>query len=128
MKRLYCTAAILLSMAIYANAQKQSGPLPYNKEQLDSLFRTLPRLNQPFVLPVPEKIVSATPKNFEAVNPGAVIINKTSKGTIYNMPADNMAVLVPNLQQVEKMPGSNDFIQAPATGMPNPLYRQRHKK
>jgi len=54
------------------------------------------------------------------------IISKTIFGTVYNMSLDNMAVLVPSLTNVEKMPVSRLFYQPlPRNAMPNPLYPAR---
>ncbi len=128
MKSINYIAALLLCTASGAFAQKQSDLLPYNKEKLDSLFRSLPKSNLPFVLPAPKGMRSDYQKNFETLHPGATVINKTARGTIYNMPLDNMAVLVPYSKQVDNMPGSHEFRQAPATRMPNPLYRGPSKK
>lgn len=122
MKRSSSIVALLLCTAAGVFAQKQGGPLPYNKEKLDSLFRSLPKSNLPFVLPAPKGSRADNQQNFEALYPGAAVINKTAGGIIYNMPLDNMAMLVPYSQQVDNMPGGHDFRQAPATRMPNPLY------
>jgi len=137
MKRLYFITAILCCALSGAYAQKQSDPLPYNKEKLDSLFDSTPQLFDnmpkrltPLVVPTPEggytlrnKPFPETPNSsFETNNPGATIINKTSRGTIYNMPSDNMAVLVPDMNTVENMPGSNrNYKVSPQGNMPNPL-------
>jgi hypothetical protein len=128
MKRINQLIALLLCTAAGAFAQKQGDPLPYNKEKLDSLFRSFPPPGQSLVLPVPNTLPAENMKAFEGVNPAATIINKTSSGTVYNMPLDNMAVLVPDMQGVEKMPGSHNFRQAPAGSMPNPLYTPRKKR
>lgn len=122
---------MLCCAAICSFAQKQSGPLPYNKQRLDSLFNQLPKLNQPFALPVPkgyslpENRLPRKPKNFEGANPGATVINPTTKGIIYNMPLDNMAVLVPDMNQVERMPVANSRSGNYTDRMPNPLYHQK---
>lgn len=128
MKRINHFFILLLCTATGALAQKQGDLLPYNKEKLDSLFRSFPKSGQPLLLPAPNTLLADNLKNFEALNHSAVIINKTSRGTVYNMPLDNMAVLVPYLQQVDQMPGSHEFRQAPATRMPNPLYSTASKK
>ena len=128
MKRINHILALLLCTATVAFAQKQSDLLPYNKEKLDSLFRSFPKSNLPFVLPAPKGLKAGNQQSFEALYPGATIINKTARGAIYNMPLDNMAVLVPYSQQVDNMPGSHNFRQAPATRMPNPLYLSPSKK
>lgn len=135
MKRLTIIAAMLLCLIADANAQKQSDPLP-NKERVDSLFGNVPKLFDnmpkritPLVVPSPdggymlrEKPFSENPSSFETYNPGATVINKTNRGTIYNMPLDNMAVLVPDMKTVESMPGSNrNYKVAPQGNMPNPL-------
>jgi len=126
---------LLLCAAAGLFAQKQSELLPYSKERPDSLFRNLPKLNMPFVLPVPKQyslpdnLFSENPKSFEALNPGATIINRTARGTIYNMPLDNMAVLVPGMQMTERMPGSSPYYKpAPRSNMPNPLYPPDDKR
>jgi hypothetical protein len=129
MKKVYTISALLLCATAGSFAQKQSEVLPYNKERLDSLFRSFPKLNQPFVLPapkqysLPEDLFSENPKSFEATHPGATVINHTTRGTIYNMPLDNMPVLVPDMKTVENMPGSSPrYKPAPRSNMPNPLY------
>jgi hypothetical protein len=129
MKKTSLISAIVLLATTGSFAQKQPGPLPYNKEHLDSLFSTLPKLNLPFAVPVPKGYVppyvsSKNDKSFESANPGAVVINRTPKGIIYNMPLDNMAVLVPYISGMERMPVSDpSFKTAPNNKMPNPLYR-----
>lgn len=128
MRKINHILVLLLCTATGALAQKQGDLLPYNKERLDSLFRSFPKSDQPLLLPAPNALQTENMKNFEAVNPGAGIINKTPRGTVYNMPLDNMAVLVPDMGTVEKMPGSGAFRQAPAGRMPNPLYRSPSKK
>jgi hypothetical protein len=137
MKKVYTITALLFCAAAGLFAQKQSELLPFNKEHSDSLFLSLPKLNMPFVLPVPKQyslpdnLFSENPASFEALNPGATIINRTSMGTIYNMPLDNMAVLVPNMKILEIMPGSSPYYRpAPRSNMPNPLYpnNKRFKK
>jgi len=130
-KLLFITLSLFCAAGSFA--QKKSGSLPYNKEHLDSLFRSLPKLNQPFVMPVPkgypvpENIFSEQPGSFETANPGATVINHTSRGTVYNMPLDNMAVLVPDMKKTERMPVSRrDYKPAPRGKMPNPLYPKAH--
>ncbi len=89
----------------------------------------MPKRLTPLVVPFPEggymlreKSFSEKPTNFETYNPGATVINKTNRGTIYNMPLDNMAVLVPDMKTVESMPGSNrNYKITPQGNMPNPL-------
>jgi|GEM_PF-1744069 len=132
MKKATIISVLLFCAATGVFAQKQSGPLPYNKERLDSLFNRLPGLNQPFALPVPEgysfpdHIPAENPKRFESLNPGVTFINQTKRGSIYNMPSDNMAVLVPDMRSIEKMPGSNPvYSQALPNNMPNPLQPKK---
>ena len=132
MKNKYITVVLLLFTVSTAVAQKQSDPLPYNKEHLDSMFRQFPKLQQPFVYPapkgynLPENAVAEYPATFEAVNPGASAINKTAGGTVYNIPLDNMAVLVPDMKKVENMPstGSRLRMYKEQDNMPNPLYQK----
>ncbi len=38
---------------------------------------------------------------------------------------DNMPVLMPDMRQVEKMPGSHKYTPAPPSKMPNPLYPRK---
>lgn len=132
MKSIHLIAALQLCTAAGAFAQKQGDALPYNKEHLDSLFRQFQSPGTPFVLPAPNGKLLQPGSNhtgqFEALNPGATVINKTAAGTVYNMPLDNMPVLVPDLNSVEKMPGSRDFRQAPGGNMPNPLYKSPSQK
>jgi hypothetical protein len=131
MKKCSFIAAIFLFASIPSFAQKQSGSLPYNKEKLDSLFRSFPKLQQPFALPAPKGYslpqypVPGNPGSFETTNPGVVMINKTNRGIVYNMPLDNMAVLAPDMSGVEKMPVSGHSSKIiPADNMPNPLYHR----
>ena len=132
MKNKYSTAVLLLFTVSAALAQKQSDPLPYNKEHLDSMFRQFPKLQQPFVYPapkgynLPENAFTENPVAFEAINPGATVINKTTRGTVYNMPLDNMAVLVPDMKRVEDMSSANSMLRIykEQNNMPNPLYRK----
>lgn len=132
MKSIHLIAALQLCTAAGTFAQKQGAPLPFNMEHLDSLFRQFQSPGTPFVLPAPKGKPLLPGSNntgqFEALNPGATVINRTAAGTVYNMPLDNMPVLVPDLNNVEKMPGSHDFRQAPAGNMPNPLFRKPSKK
>lgn len=127
MKNKYSTAVLLLFTISSALAQKQSDPLPYNKEHLDSMFRQFPKLQQPFVYPAPNGYnLPEEPVAFDAKNPGATVINKTTRGTVYNMPLDNMAVLVPDMKKVEDMPSANSRLRIykEPDNMPNPLYRK----
>jgi hypothetical protein len=128
MKKINSIVVLLCCAVAGAIAQKQSDLLPYNKEKLDSLFRSLPKSNLPFALPVPKGPGAENHQSFEALHAGATVINTTARGTIYNMPLDNMAVLVPNMIQAEKMPGSGDFRQAPPANMPNSLNTPRKKR
>ncbi|MFT3936313.1 MAG: hypothetical protein QM726_21970 [Chitinophagaceae bacterium] len=129
MKSLFFLGVTLVA-STSAFAQKQEDLSPYNKEKLDSMFRSYPRKNQPFVMPAPKDysfpentLTGAPSSDFEKLNPGATIINTTPRGTIYNMPQDNMAVLVPDMNAVERMPGGNKMYRvAPPGNMPNPLY------
>jgi hypothetical protein len=128
--------AIIICTA--ATAQKEPQTLNYNKKDLDSLFGTAQKYNQLFIVPgIPEQKKKSTidqnfiltPKAFEELNAGSIVINKTTRGTIYNMSLDNMAVLVPNMSRLEKMPGSNKVFKiAPLSNMPNPLYPQVYPK
>jgi len=134
MKKSSFIATIFLFAAIHSFAQKQSGALPYNKKQLDSLFRSFPKLKQPFALPapkgysLPQRSVPGNPGSFETTNRGAVMINKTNRGIVYNMPLDNMAVLVPDMSGTERMPMSGlSYKISPADKMPNPLYHRNRQ-
>ncbi|MEP6748952.1 MAG: hypothetical protein ABJB86_14570 [Bacteroidota bacterium] len=60
--------------------------------------------------------------SFETANPCASVINKTSRGIVYNMPSDNMAVLAPDIRQVENMPGNKLQLDNSKDNMPNPLH------
>jgi hypothetical protein len=134
-----CFVAALVCLWAGLLAQKESGTLPYNNERLDSLLRVYPKPNRPFVLPAPKEL-NTTPfnspaeknNNFEATHPGATVINKTARGTIYNMAPDNMPVLVPDMSGVEKIPGNRrTFRSDQGDRMPNPYYppsRQNPKK
>jgi hypothetical protein len=121
----------LMTLFITGTAIAQQYPqvMPFNKKYLDSLLGSAQKKNQPLVIPNPfanadpGTVNLNTPPGFEDYNPGATVINKTSRGTIYNMPLDNMAVLVPNMNTVENMPGSSNYFKSPPrTNMPNPLY------
>ncbi len=124
---------MLVVLFISGAAMAQQQP-PYNKKLLDSLFHKLPDLRTTIPVPMPSpeyklfRYPERTPVNeemngFEKFNPGAAVINKTNRGTIYNLPLDNMAVLVPDMNRLEKMPGSSpDFRISPQSNMPNPLY------
>lgn len=113
MKQAIIISASLFGICLVANAQKESGPRLYDKERIDSLFNQQPRLLQPFAV----------------TNPGSVKIGTTSKGTVYSMPKDNMAVLVPDMNNVERMPGSGNYTIAPPAIMPNPMYPDKaHQK
>jgi hypothetical protein len=137
MKRSFFVA-LMVCLSASLLAQKESGVLPYNNERLDSLLHVNPRLNRPFGLPAPKEF--NTPFNnpaekdyrFETTHPGATVINTTPRGTIYKMPLDNMAVLVPDMSGVERMPGSGrPFRSSQGDRMPNPYYppsRQHSKK
>ena len=140
MKRLSIITAMLCFVTAVSYAQQQSDPLPYNKEKLDSLFGNIPRLFDnmpkritPLVVPSPdggytlrEQPFSEKTSSFETYNPGATVINKTNRGIIYNIPLDNMAVLVPNMYAVENMQGSNPrYKPAADSKMPNPLNRKK---
>lgn len=122
-------AFCLLFISGAAVAQQDSRVMPYNKRYLDSVIGEAYRNHQPFIIQVPERskdpntIYLTAPKTFEELNAGATVINKTSRGTIYNVQPDNMAVLVPDMKKVERMPGSSlTFKVAPRSNMPNPLY------
>jgi hypothetical protein len=133
MKKEVTGAFILLLAFSSASAQKQGDPLPYNKERLDSIFQHAPKLGQPFVLPGnPNPLLSpVAPQKFEELYPGATVINKNSRGTVYNMPTDNMAVLVPNMQGVENMPTGKNQTRPNAVvprNMPNPYYTPKKNK
>jgi hypothetical protein len=119
-------AALLIPAAL--TAQEQQPGLTYNKKQLDSLFGLAQKFNLPFVNPVPKTFNLTQPQHFEELYPGATVINKTNRGIIYSMPLDKMAVLVPAMNQLERMPGSSqDFKIGPRDNMPNPLYPGRKK-
>jgi hypothetical protein len=135
MKKISFIATVFLFAAIPSFAQKQSGSLPYNKEKLDSLCRSFPKLQQqPFALPSPkgysllQHSVPENPGSFETTNPGTVMINKTNRGIVYNMSLDNMAVLVPDMSGTERMPVSGYSSKIiPADKMPNPLYHRNRQ-
>ena len=115
---------VLLNSGASASAQKQFH-LPESK-LFDTLRDDAQRKNEAFAFPGPRKgmnpdvIITHAPNSFEAKNPGSAIINKTSRGTIYNMSQDNMAVLVPDLTKVEKMPNKG-FREGSNDKMPNPM-------
>lgn len=55
--------------------------------------------------------------------PQAVFSHKTSKGSIYNLPVDNMPCLVPGMDKVSRMPGK--YFILPESKMPNVMPKQR---
>lgn len=122
----------LMTLFISGIAMAQQDPLQgmaFNKKNLDSLMAEAQKKMQPLILqaPGPENdpntIVLNSPLTFKDYNPGATLLNKTSRGTVYSLPPDNMAVLVPNMNTVSKMPGSSQaYKPAPPSVMPNPLY------
>src|SRR5450432_1817052 len=128
MKKLSFITMLTMFASLSSFAQKQSVPLPYNKERLDSIFGSFPKSNQPFVAPTPKGYVipynefTIGSKSFEELNSGVAIISKTNKGIIYNMPLDNMAVLMPDMNTVENMPKKNDSKNINPENIPNPLY------
>jgi hypothetical protein len=128
-----CFVAALFCLSADLLGQKQSDSLSYKKESPDSLLGLFPKLNQPFVAPAPKELndlfnnPAEKNNNFETTHPGARIINKTSRGTIYSMLPDNMAVLVPDMNQVEKMPNGRRLFNAPGDRMPNPLKPKNRK-
>ena len=130
MKKSFIVAALSLSAAI-AQAQKQPDILPFKKAEPDSAWGLFPKLyQQPFGAPFPKEysnpFTSGKERNsFETLNPGAVLLNKTSKGSVYQMPIDNMAVLVPDMRAVEKMPGKRSFDVERLDKMPNPYRNPR---
>ncbi len=137
MKKTILAVTIFCVAAGGARAQKESNPLPYNKEKLDSLFRQLSKTNQPFVLPVPKGYTMPdntgplgawkyrNERSVETIYPGAVVISRGKRGIVYNMPLDNMAVLVPYNNNTERMPGDKSVLKmAPRNRMPNPLYKE----
>jgi len=133
MKHSLALMTLFISGAVMAQQEPQV--MPYNKKYLDSLLGDAQKKAQPFVMPNPftnsdpSTIDLTNPLTFKDYNPGATVINKTSRGTIYNMPLDDMAVLVPDLNTVEKMPGSSrSFKPAPPSSMPNPLYPGKLKR
>jgi hypothetical protein len=132
MKKTVICAFVWLTAFGSVYAQKQGDPLPYNKERLDSFFQQAPKLGQPFVLPTDPKPAPSpiASQKFEELNPGAMVISNNSRGTVYNMPLDNMAVLVPNMQGVEHMPVSKQQLKPTVVlprGMPNPYYKPKEK-
>ena len=118
--------ALLFSTAILT-AQKQSDQLPRNKDELDSSLQALPGFRSPLITPLPKDNNTpftrpgANANSFESNNPGTVFLHKTQQGNVYRVPLDNMAVLVPDMARVEKMPVLNSRT-VPGDKMPNP-YR-----
>lgn len=111
MKKVYIIAVLMTGLLPAVFAQRKVDSLT-DRLRADSLLRSLPAFN----------------KTFEQLNPGATIINRTSRGTVYNMPLDNMPVLVPDMNSVEPMPGSSpNYRPAPRSNMPNPLFPQPQK-
>jgi len=127
-----CLIAAIFCLPAGLLAQKQSDTLT-KKESLDPLLRTFPQFNQPFVVPFPKEFntpfnnLAKKDNDFETTHPGARMINKTARGTIYNMPTDNMAVLVPDMNQVERMPEGKRWFNSQGDRMPNPLKPKRRE-
>jgi hypothetical protein len=117
--------AALLFSATRLPAQKQSDVPPRDKERTDSAWGIFPKLYQ-HPVPAPNenndvfKAPGAKTNNFEMNNPGASLLYITPRGTVYRMPLDNMAVLVPDMNIVERMPRSRQLNSVDR--MPN-LYR-----
>jgi hypothetical protein len=132
MKTSFFMLALLSATAIMA--QESNQPLQDFKQKMDSLQSITQRNNLPFVIKVPKTFTNAgktwdTNGDFNNVHPDAIVLNKTSRGTIYSLSPDKMAVLVPDLQKTEKMPGGNlYFILPPKNNMPNPLYPNKKIK
>ena len=129
-------AAILGS--IVGHGQQPDSTFNHQQKIIDSLFAKAQQYNLSLVLPklkIPGntfgpggKTVSpmvTEPGGFNKLYPGAIVLNRTNSGTNYAMPLDKMPVLVPDMNTLERMPGSHDFTVAPAEKMPNP-YGQKH--
>jgi hypothetical protein len=125
-----------LCLALLGKAQNAPQALPFNQQRTDAILGNAQRNNIPLVVPAPKmqlnnpgfKDVQSTfatqrpTGDFNKLYPGAIVLNRTAQGTIYAMPQDKMRVLVPDMQQVEPMPGSEIFKVAPPANMPNPLH------
>lgn len=133
MKTFFILVGLLGSTAAI---QAQQSPLDWQKDKkkLDSLMAEAQKGNSPFLFKGPRTMtdLSRTGKingDFETAHPDAVVINKTYRGTIYSLSPDKMAVLVPDMQKLERMPGSHQyFTLPPQSNMPNPLYPQLRPK
>ena len=124
MKKL-CFVAGLVCLSSGLLAQKESDTLFYKKQGMDSLLRAFPKLNRPFApkeFNAPFNNPAETNNTFETTHPGARIINKTARETIYSISPDNMAVLVPDMNQVERMPNDRRSPGSRHDRMPNPYY------
>jgi len=130
MKRLLIATTLSFSVAL-TYAQKESEALPKGPTP-DSTWSVFPKLyQQPFGEAFPKEynrpFNNKGKKNsgFETSNPGAVFLYKTPKGSVYKMPLDNMAVLVPEMSMVEKMPGRRLSDAEQTDKMPNPYHNPR---
>jgi len=130
MKRLLIATTLSFSVGIIY-AQKESEALPKSTTP-DSTLGVFPKLyQQPFGETFPKEynspFTNKAKKNsgFETFNPGAVFLYKTPKGSVYKMPLDNMAVLVPEMSMVEKMPGRRLLDAEQTDKMPNPYHNPR---
>ncbi|HTL06908.1 MAG TPA: hypothetical protein VL307_01580 [Chitinophagaceae bacterium] len=113
------TISVMLGFAQNALGQKESLVLPHSSE--DSSVLVLP--GDQFSAPLGKGLFPGLrSKSFEALNPGAVKSHSNQLGTVYTMPQDNMAVLVPHANN-DRMPGTGaSRQQAMPENMPNPLY------
>jgi len=128
MKTFLCILSLLASASLMAQQDPQD--LQDYKNRVDSALNYSLRNNAPYTIRIPNNFTGPVNTwrlngDFDKIHPEALVINKTSRGTIYSLAPDNMAVLVPDPQKLEKMPGSNQyFVLPPKSNMPNPLYPQ----
>lgn len=123
---------LLLASTFYGMAAIAQPSNLYGQKRIDSIFGNIRHFKLPmnngdpksFSLPELNPVLVQQQNSIEEYNPGSVIIGKSDLGTMYKMKLDNMAVLVPDMRKVIKMPGSTPPFRANSNDkMPNPIYR-----
>ena len=124
MKKPIATGALLLLFFIAAAQQPELRMTPAVKSVWDSLQKVHKDL--------PQVTVAVPRMHFESRGwqPGKIneqeIPGYVAKlDRVYIARPDNMPVLVPNINRLEKMPGSHRYKVAPPSNMPNPLYPKK---
>ena len=104
MKKPIATGALLLVFFIAAAQEQELRMTPAVKSTLDSLLKGQKDL-----------------PHVTVIVPGYT----ARLGRVYAARPDNMPVLVPDINRLEKMPGSHQYTVAPPSRMPNPLYPKK---